>query len=381
MRDGLAALEKQYPRLRSNNPRDQLQACLIAVQPQTGAIRAMMGGRGYAATQFNRCTQAQRQPGSVFKPFTFLAAFEQSRHADAPILPTTRIEDQPFRWRFEDKSWTPANYGKKYYGTVTVRQALERSLNAATTRLAHEVGLRPIIDIARRMGIQSKLPPYPSIVLGTAEVAPFEIASAFSVLANSGLRATPLSILEVFDRHGRRVERRPVEIEQVIEPETAYLVTHLMEGVLDRGTAGRARRMGFRRPAAGKTGTTDDYRDAWFVGFTPNLLAVVWVGFDHRTDLKLAGSEAALPIWTEFMKQATAGLPSGGFTAPPGIVTVRIDPVSGQRATPRCPKAIDEAFFRGQEPSAPCPLHSGWAWGGDSFRDTSLDYGAEPRPR
>lgn len=362
VQDGLAALEKAYPRLRSDKPADQLQACLIAIQPQTGAIQAMMGGRGYDTTQFNRCTQAHRQPGSVFKPFTFLAAFEAAANADAPILPTTRIEDQPFDWLFENKVWSPANYGKKYYGTVTARTALERSLNAATTRLAHEVGVDAIIDVARRMGIESPLPPYPSIVLGTAEVTPMEVASAYSVLANSGLRARPLSIREVFDRRGERIERRPVEIEQVVSPEAAYLVTHLMEGVIDRGTAGRARRMGFRRPAAGKTGTTDDYRDAWFAGFTPNLLAVVWVGFDQRTDLKLAGSEAALPIWTEFMKKATAGLPASGFTPPPGVAVVRIDPASGQLATERCPQTLDEAFYRGQEPTTPCPLHSGWNW-------------------
>lgn len=360
--DGLAALEKSYPRLRSDNPRDQLQACLIAIQPQTGAILAMMGGRGYASTQFNRCTQARRQPGSVFKPFTFVAAFEQAAGSAAPIQPTTRIEDSPFTWHFEGKAWSPANYRKQYLGTVTARVALEKSLNAATTRLAHEVGLRPILDVARDMGIESPLPPYPSVVLGTGEVSPFEVASAYSVLANSGLRARPLSIREVFDRSGTRVERRPVEIEQVISPETAYLVTHLMEGVLDRGTAGRARRMGFTRPAAGKTGTTDDYRDAWFAGFTPNLLAVVWVGFDHRTDLRLAGSEAALPIWTEFMKTATAGLPASGFTPPPGVAVVRIDPLSGQLATPNCPRSFDEAFLRGQEPTTPCPLHSGWQW-------------------
>lgn len=362
VRDGLAALEKAYPRLRSDNPRDQLQACLVAIQPQTGAILAMMGGRGYASTQFNRCTQARRQPGSVFKPFTFVAAFEQAASSNSPILPTTRIEDSPFTWHFEGKSWSPANYRKQYLGTVTARVTLEKSLNAATTRLAHEVGLRSILDVARSMGIESALPPYPSVVLGTGEVSPMEVASAYSVLANSGLRARPLSIREVFDRNGNRVERRPVEIEQVISSETAYLVTHLMEGVFDRGTAGRARRMGFTRPAAGKTGTTDDYRDAWFAGFTPNLLAVVWVGFDHRTDLRLAGSEAALPIWTEFMKKATSGLPANGFSPPPGVTVVRIDPLSGQLATPSCPRTLDEAFYRGQQPTNPCPLHSPWHW-------------------
>jgi membrane carboxypeptidase/penicillin-binding protein len=210
------------------------------------------------------------------------------------------------------------------------------------------------------MGIESPLPLYPSIVLGSAEVTPYEIARAFSVLANSGLRATPLSIIEVFDRPGNPIERNPLEVEQVISPEAAYMVTHLMEGVLDHGTARRARGMGFKLPAAGKTGTTNDYRDAWFLGFTPNLLTVVWVGFDQRTDLNLAGSAAALPIWTDFMKKATAVAPATPFLPPPGIVLARIDPASGLLATPDCPRSLEEAFFEGQQPASLCPLHSHW---------------------
>jgi penicillin-binding protein 1B len=356
---GLADLEKRYPRLRADKPIDQLQGCLIAIQPHTGAIKAMMGGRDYRSTQFNRCTQALRQPGSVFKPFTYLAAFEQSRHSDSPILPTTKIEDEPFVWAYDkDRQWSPANYKKRYMGEVTVRQALEHSLNAATARLAHEVGIGPIIEVARHMGITSPLPPYPSVVLGAAEVTPFEVAQAFTVLANNGLRAAPLGVKQVLDRGGHPVERNPVQIEQVVAPETAYLVTHLMEGVMDRGTGAPARKRGFSRPAAGKTGTTNDYSDAWFAGFTPDLLAVVWVGFDHKRPLNLAGAEAALPIWTEFMKQATAPLPATAFVPPPGVVLVRVDPASGQLATSECPETIDEAFYEGQEPTTPCPLHS-----------------------
>jgi penicillin-binding protein 1B len=360
VREGIEKLEKQYPRLASDKNENQLQACLIAIQPQTGAIKAMMGGRDYRSTQFNRCTQGLRQPGSVFKPFTYLAAFEKSRDSENPILPTTRLEDEPFDWMYDRKVWRPSNYKKKYMGTVTVRQALERSLNAATTRLAYDVGLPAIVDVARRMGIESPLPLFPSIVLGSAEVTPYEVARAFSVLANSGLRATPLSIVEVFDRRGTPIERNPLEVEQVVSPEAAYLLTHLMEGVFDRGTAQRARGLGFTRPAAGKTGTTNDYRDAWFVGFTPNLLTVVWVGFDQRTDLNLSGSQAALPIWTDFMKQATAGYPPSPFMAPPGVVLARIDPLSGLLAAPDCPRTIEEAFFEGQQPATLCPLHSGW---------------------
>ncbi|MFQ5665662.1 MAG: PBP1A family penicillin-binding protein [Candidatus Binatia bacterium] len=357
VKTGLTALERRYPRLHATTPADRLQACLIALQPQTGAIKAMMGGRDYRSTQFNRCTRALRQPGSVFKPFTYLAAFERTRHTAQPILPTTRIEDEPFEWHYDHQVWSPANYKDRYLGTVTVRDALEHSLNAATARLAREVGLGAVIDVAQRMGIRSPLPPYPSVVLGAAEVTPFEVAQAFSVLANSGVRTVPLSIKKVFDRNGRSIERNPVQVEQVVSADTAYLVTHMLEGVLDHGTGRGARARGFARPAAGKTGTTNDYRDAWFVGFTPDLLTVVWVGFDRRRPLDLTGSEAALPIWTDFMKRATAGRPVTAFLAPPGVVRVRIDPLSGELATPYCPTVIDEAFYRGTEPTSRCPLH------------------------
>ncbi len=348
---GLADLERRYPHLQSDRPADQLEACLIAILPQTGEIKAMVGGRDYRLTQFNRCTQGRRQPGSVFKPFTYLAAFEQTRHTDHPILPTTRLEDEPFDWVFDHRVWSPADYENRYRGMVTVRQALEFSLNAATARLAQQVGLPAILDTARRMGISSPLPPYPSVVLGAAEVSPFEIAQAYAALADGGLRAEPLSIKEVLDRGALPVERQPVHVEQAIEPDTAYLVTHLLEGVIDYGTGHSARKLGFTRPAAGKTGTTNDYSDAWFVGFTPELLTVVWVGFDQHQPLYLTGAEAALPIWTDFMRQATAGTPRTTFVPPPNVALVRIDPLSGERATPACPGALREAFYSGDEPT------------------------------
>jgi penicillin-binding protein 1B len=357
LQGGLADLERRFPRLRTTEGDGPLQGCLIAIQPNTGAIKAMMGGRDYASTQFNRCTQAVRQPGSVFKPFTYLAAFETTRHAEAHILPTTRIEDAPFSWPYDGQVWTPANYRKEYLGLVSVRTALELSLNAATARVAQRVGLEPIRDVARRMGITSPLPAYPSVVLGAAEVSPFEVAQAFAVLANAGVRAVPQAIKKVTDRGGLPVERHPVQIDQVVPADTAYLVTHLLEGVLDAGTGRPARARGFVRPAAGKTGTTNDYGDAWFVGFTPDLLVVVWVGFDHKRPLQLTGGQAALPIWTEFMKQATAGVAPASFVAPPGVAVVRIDPTSGALATPQCPQTLDEAFYTGDEPTTPCPLH------------------------
>lgn len=372
---GLQELEEKHPWLQQKEPAKRLQGCLIVIQPQTGEIKAMAGGRDYQISQFNRVTQARRQPGSVFKPFVYLAALERERRLrEGRFLPTTLVEDKPFTWYYDDtRSWTPANYKDRYLGTVTLRQALERSLNAATARIAQEVGVEPIRQIARRLGITSPLPPYPSLVLGAAEVTPFEIAQAFAVLANQGVKAAPVAIKEVVSREGETTERYPVKVEQVLSPQTAYLITHLLEGVLDQGTGRSARAYGFSHPAAGKTGTTNDYGDAWFAGYTPDLLTVVWVGFDDRREsLHLSGAQAALPIWTEFMKRATAGRPAHSFSSPPGISLVSIDPLTGLRATPYCPTVIEEAFFAGEEPTSSCPYHTPEAMKVDSYPSFTL---------
>lgn len=362
VRQGLEDLEAKHPKLRRKNPEERLQACLIALQPQTGEIRAMVGGRDYQTSQFNRVMQAHRQPGSIFKPIVYLSALAMERERrERQFLPTSLVEDAPFTWFYGDKAWSPGNYKDEYYGTVTLRRALEMSLNAATARVARQVGIRSIRATARRLGLTSPLPPYPSLVLGAAEVTPFEIAVAFSTLANQGLRVTPLTVKRVTDPEGETVERRAVQVEQVIPPEDAYMLTHLLEGVLERGTGRSARQDGFERPAAGKTGTTNDFGDAWFVGYTPDLLAVVWVGFDQREPIDLSGGQAALPIWTEFMKRATAGQPVSKFTPPPGITLVPIDRSTGFRATPSCPVVITEAFYSGEEPTVPCPRHDAYA--------------------
>lgn len=354
VREGLEELERRYPRLaKSGAP---LEACLVALRPQTGEIKAMMGGRDYRQTQFNRVTQARRQPGSVFKPFVYLAALDHAPGRSA-VRPTTLLLDEPFTWEYDGRRWSPENYRSVFFGPVTVRTALERSLNAATARLARETGLERIRSVARRMGIESPLPLYPAMVLGAVDVTPLEVATAYAALANQGLRATPFAVRAVLDPSGKLVERRPVEIHQAVRPEVAYLVTHILEGVLDRGTGADVRRLGFLEPAAGKTGTTNDYRDAWFAGFTPDLVAVVWVGFDDNRPVGLTGAQAALPIWVRFMKEATAAYPSRPFQPPPGVRLVRIDPESGKLATERCPRSIEEAFLEGEEPVEPCPLH------------------------
>jgi len=348
---GLAELGRRHPRLaKADQP---LQACLIALAPQTGEIKAMVGGRDYRQTQYNRCVQALRQPGSVFKPFVYVAALDR----DGVFTPVSTIDDEPFTWEWEGRAWTPGNYRGQYHGRVSVREALEHSLNAATARVAREVGLERVRDVAQRMGIRSPLPLYPSLVLGAVEVTPLEVAEAYGVLANQGLRATPLAVRSVVARDGSVVERKPMHIDRAIPPEVAFLVTHVMEGVLDRGTGSGARELGFHRLAAGKTGTTNEARDAWFAGFTPDLLAVVWVGFDDNRPLALSGSQAALPIWTEFMKRATETQTERPFVPPPGVVLATIDPLSGALATSLCRARLEEAFLEGREPHEKCPLH------------------------
>lgn len=355
---GLEGLEAAHPRLRRSKPEERLQACLIALQPQTGEIRALVGGRDYASSQFNRVTQAHRQPGSVFKPVVYLAGLIKDRQQQqGRFQPGNMIEDSPFTWHFGDENWRPKNYGKRYHGMVTIRRALEQSLNAATANLARQIGLKAIKETAQKLGFVSRLPLYPSLVLGAAEVTPLEVAVAFSTLANQGVRIAPLAVKRVLNQEGETLEHHPLQVEETIHQADAYQLTNLLEGVLERGTARDARKHGFDRPAAGKTGTTNDYGDAWFVGYTPDLVVVVWVGFDQRAPLELSGGQAALPIWTEFMKQATAGRPVVEFVPPPRTVMVSIDQVTGYRATDYCPTVIREAFYNDEAPTVPCPYH------------------------
>jgi penicillin-binding protein 1B len=356
--EGLDLLEKSYPHLRESGKKDRLEGAIVVIKPQTGEIKAMAGGRDYQKSQFNRVIQARRQPGSIFKPFVYLAALIYGSEDGAiRFTPATLVEDSPFIWSYEDQEWNPENYKEEYYGLVTFRMALEKSLNSATARIASEVGIKNVRDIAYRLGLQGPLPLLPSLALGAVEVTPFEIARAFSTLANGGVRTNPLAVKQVTTQQSQVLEKRNVQVKKVITPRVAFLMNHLLKGVLDRGTGRGTRRRGFYRPAAGKTGTTNDTKDAWFAGYTPGLLSVVWVGFDQQSELGLTGAQAALPIWTEFMKQATAGNPVTDFNPPPDIEFVDVDPLSGYRATPNCPRVVREAFFKSEAPIAFCPLH------------------------
>lgn len=351
---GLENLEERHPWLRPTEDGLQLEACLVAIQPHTGEIKAMVGGRHYKTSQFNRAAHARRQVGSLFKPVVYAAALAQERMDGELWLPTSRIEDTEFEWAYDAQVWKPANYGDAYFGFVSVRQALERSLNAATARTAHEVGLRAILSTARRLGFEGPLPEVPAIVLGAGDATPLEVARVYAALANGGLRPTPLATRRVSTRNGAILDRRGVQLERAISPQVAFMVSHMLRGVLERGT-GRAGQLDV--PAAGKTGTTDAYRDAWFAGYTPDLVAVVWVGFDHGRAVGLPGSRAALPIWADFMKMAARGRPVTAFRPPPGVALAFVDPVTGGLATPLCPDVIEEAFPLEAVPAASCALH------------------------
>ena len=354
----LSDLEAKHPKLARREEKERLESCLVALEPQSGRIRAMAGGRDYRSSQFNRVTQSKRQPGSVFKPVTYLAAFDETLSGGAEkFLPTTYIEDAPFTWQYGDMSWTPNNYRDRFFGHVTLEFALGESLNSATARLANSVGLDRIRAMASKLGF-GDLPAYPSIVLGGIEVSPMQIARAYAVVANDGMEIQPYAVTAVVDENNKVIEGHELAAEQVISPELAYMMQFMLENVINHGTGAGARSMGFTRPAAGKTGTTNDAKDAWFAGFTPNLLAVVWTGFDQKEELGLTGAQASLPAWVAFMKAATAARPPLDFTAPPGIVEVKVDPTTGYKATPYCPVTMMGVYPQEIAPTRDCPYHT-----------------------
>jgi penicillin-binding protein 1B len=358
VRNNLDYLEANHSSLRRKEKKEQLEEALIATEPQSGKIRVMVGGRDYRESQFDRITQAKRQPGSAFKPITYLAAFKETLEGGPErFLPTSYIDDTPFTWTYGDMSWSPRNYKDRYFGRVTLEFALEESLNSATSRLANEIGLDRVRAMARTMGF-GDLPPYPSIVLGGIEVTPMQIAHAYSILADYGLDVQPYAVTAVVDQSGKVIEGHELQAHQVLSPQLAYMMDFMLEQVINHGTGEGARQRGFTRPAAGKTGTTNDSKDAWFAGFTPNLLTVVWTGFDQKETLGLTGAQASLPAWTDFMKAATASRPPLDFAPPPGIVVEKVDPLTGYLAGPNCPVVMEGAFPTSLAPTQVCPFHA-----------------------
>lgn len=378
--DNLDRLVAQHASLRRKEKKEELQSCLVAIEPQTGKIRAMTGGRDYRESQFNRVTQSKRQPGSAFKPVTYLAAFQETLEGGPDhFLPTTYIQDTPFTWQIGATNWTPKNFKNRYFGRVTLEFALEESLNSATSRLANTIGLDRVRAMAAKLGF-GDLPPYPSIVLGGIEVTPMQVAKAYAILANEGLEVPPYAVSAVVDQKNQVIEGHELKAEQVLSPALAYTMDFMLEQVIDHGTGEGARKLGFTRPAAGKTGTTNDSVDAWFAGFTPNLLTVVWTGFDQKEALGLTGAEASLPAWTAFMKAATAPRPALDFGVPPGVVVAKIDPLTGYLAGPYCPVTIQGVFPKEMAPTQTCPFHTSAGDGATPAAGESADANWEAAP-
>jgi penicillin-binding protein 1B len=355
VRDGLLQVDQLLSRRRRHG---KAEAALIAVDPRTGDILAFVGGRSYNQSQYNRALVSRRQPGSVFKPFVYLTAFEEALdQGRTDVTPAAIVNDEPETFEFDDQVWTPENYEGEYDGPITFRRALAHSRNVATIHVAEQAGYDRVAALWKKLGVGNPPKPYPSIALGVFEATPYEIATAYTIFPNLGMIRPLRHILRITSGDKEVLKRESGSPRQVARPETTFLVTNMMRSVLNEGTAAGARAAGFKLDAAGKTGTTNDLRDAWFAGFTPELLTVVWVGFDDNQPVGLSGSRAALPIWTQFMKAALAGRASIPFDAPEGITFVDIDPATGKLATPICPKTFTEAFIAGSEPTESCDLH------------------------
>ena len=358
LKSNIERLQKLSPKIRENEKKGyHLQGALLALSVRDGAVLALQGGKSYRQTQFNRVLQGKRQPGSLFKPFVFLAGFEQLASGER-LSPLTELEDSPFEWKYEGQSWKPRNYDKEFRQKVTARQALEQSLNIPTARLAEAVGVAPIRDVMIQAGIRSNLPAVPSLSLGSAEVTPLELAEAYTTIANEGTSVKLRAFIDVFDEMGNKLHSNPIQSESVLPSGPSFLTIQLMKGVFRRGTARSALTSGIPlENFAGKTGTTNDAKDAWFVGFSPNLLVLVWVGYDEEEKVGLSGAAAALPLWVEFIKKAEPFLTTEDFPVPEGIVGIEIDPESQSLAGPNCHLREMEYFTKGTEPSALCPVH------------------------
>lgn len=324
-----------------------IEGALISLDPYTGFIKAMVGGYDYGRSEFNRAVFARRQPGSAFKPLVYASAIEKG------FTPATTIIDSPLIYTdtVTEKVWKPENYEEKFYGPIMLREALIHSRNVATVKLLEKLGINNVIAFAKKIGIKSPLAKDLSLGLGSSSLGVLELTSAYGVFANQGVRVEPVAILSVKDLSGNVLESHQPEIKAVVSKETSYIITNILEDVIQRGTGRKARVL--KRALAGKTGTTNNFTDAWFVGFAPNIATGVWVGFDDRRSLgdRESGARAALPIWIAFMKKALETYPSKSFEIPENIVFTKIDPSTGLLASKWTDNPVIEIFAKGTEPT------------------------------
>jgi penicillin-binding protein 1A len=332
-----------------------VQGALFSMDVRTGEIKAMVGGRDFKKSEFNRATQARRQPGSAFKPFIYTAAFDKG------LTPSTTIIDAPIM--YEDRSqpdgfWKPKNFDGKFNGPTTLRTALVQSRNVITIKLLQEIGVDYAAAYTANMGITSPLSKNLTMALGTSAVTLQEMVTAYNVLANQGKRLKPFFIKKIIDRTGHVFEENQTKSEQVIDPRIAFMTSYVMQDVVESGTGRRVKSIG--RPVAGKTGTTDDMRDAWFIGFSPSLITGVWIGFDQERSLgkQEQGGRAAAPIWLYFMEKALKGKSVEVFPVPDGIVFIKVDPHSGIPATRSTEGAIFECFLEGTTAGRAVPIET-----------------------
>jgi penicillin-binding protein 1A len=342
LRDGLKALEGRTNAKSGEHP----EGAIVTIEPHTGYVRAMVGGYDFFRSEFNRAVQARRQPGSAFKPFIYIAALESG------LTPATRIEDAPVSYAVgpNGQAWKPENYDRKFRGPTTLQQAIEESVNVVTVKVQEQVGLNRTVQVARRFGITSPLDLNLSLALGTSDMTLIELTSAYGALGNEGQWMPPTAIRYVTDSQGRLLEEHLPDPREAVSPETAFVITHMLRGVVERGTGQAARVLG--RPIAAKTGTTNDYSNAWFVGFTPRLATGVWVGYDRPRSLGKdeTGSRVAVPIWVDYMGKVLGNRPREDFPMPDRVVLVPVD----LDPSNECVRVVMMAFVKGTEPAVAC---------------------------
>ncbi|MCI3926829.1 penicillin-binding protein [Paenibacillus sp. TRM 82003] len=335
-------------------PHEELQAALVSIDPRSGHIQAMVGGRDYTESQYNRAFATTRQPGSSFKPILYLTALQQEGFTAA-----TRFKSEPTVFTYDDgrNTYAPQNYADKYPNKfIDLRYAISKSDNIYAVNTIMQVGAQPVIDTARKLGITSEMEPLPSLALGTYPVSPYEMASAFATIAAGGVRTEPTAILRIEDMYGRKLYEAATASERVVDERYTYILTHLMQSVFDDGGTGRRVSDLIKRPVAGKTGTTN--ADAWMVGYTPELATAVWVGYDKGRSVTTVEAHTASPIFAEYTESTLSAVPPKLFAVPEGVTTVYVDPESGLLATADCPNPRLESFIAGTEPTEYCAGHS-----------------------
>lgn len=348
---GLAHLEKANPAVRREDPERKLQGAIVVMQPKTGYILAMVGGRDYNLSQFNRITQAKRQPGSAFKPFVFLSGLDQ-------YTPASELSNEPRSYNIDGKSWQPQNNTPTTEKSVSLRNALAKSVNLAAVDLAIKVGIDKVVTTATRFQFSTPLRAYPSIALGALEVVPLELARAYCVFAADGLLPYPMSLKQVIDENGEVLQQRHLDVDRVTSPAKAFMMSSMLRSVVTAGTASALKEMSISFPVAGKTGTTNDFKDAWFVGYSPDVLILVWVGFDNGDSIQTAGAKAALPIWADLMKAIPQYVSGEWFEVPPGVVKKTVCSESGELAiSGLCPMPLSEFFLVENAPEQYCHIH------------------------